>query len=296
MTITLTQEMALALQTAWTMLLNTAFPSIREVARVLGKIVSSFPGVMYGALSYRHIEHDKSSALRNNRWNFDRRMPLSAFNAKLELKWWIANVMTAKNVMTRDQPSCELTTDASNGGWRAVYGTQSKGGLWVLDEKRHHINYLELLAVFLGLKAFCTSQRDRHISLKIDKTTAIAVINHMGTSHSEHLNELCKEIWDWCIARNLWITAGHIAGKANVEADLESRQNQTETEWMLNATLLSQSLKTLQFAPDIDLFASRLNKQFPSYVAYRTYRPDPESIAIDAFTINCSMVFLHLVL
>ena len=52
---------------------------------------------------------------------------------------------------------------------------------------------------------------------------------------------------------------------------------------MLNPTLLSQSLKTLKFAPDIDLFASRLNKQFPSYVAYR---PDPESIAIDAFSIN----------
>ena len=52
---------------------------------------------------------------------------------------------------------------------------------------------------------------------------------------------------------------------------------------MLNTTLFSQSLKTLQFAPDIDLFASRLNKQFPNYVAYR---PDPESIAINAFTIN----------
>ena len=151
-------------------------------------------------------------------------------------------------------------------------------GLWASDEKRNHINYLELLAVFLGLKALCSSHRDRHISLKIDNTTAVAVINHMGTSHSGHLNKLCKEIWDCCIARNLWISAGHIAGKANVKADLESRQNQTITEWMLNTTLFLQSLKTLQFAPDIDLFASRLNKQLPDYVVYR---PDPESIAID---------------
>ena len=90
----------------------------------------------------------------------------------------------------------------------------------------------------------------------------------MGTSHSGHLNKLCNEIWDWCIARNLWISAGHIAGKANVEADLESRQDQTITEWMLNTTLLSQSLKILQFAPDIDLFASRLNKSFARDVCY----------------------------
>ena len=282
MTIKLTREKALALQTACTSLLNTASPTIREVARVLGKIVSSFPGVMYGPLYYRHIEYDKTCALRNHRWNFDRRMSLSA-NAKTELEWWTANVMTAENVMTRGQPSCELMTDASNEGWGAVCGPQSTGGLWTSDEKRHHINYLELLAVFLGLKALCTSHRDRHISLKIDNTTAVAVINHMGTSHSGHLNKLCKEIWDWCIARNLWISAGHIAGKANVEADLESRQNQTMTEWMLNTSLFSQSLKTLQFAPDIDLFASRLNKQLPNYVAYR---PDPDSIAIDAFTMN----------
>ena len=179
-------------------LVNTASPTIREVARVLGKIVSSFPGVMYGALNYRHIEHDKTCTLRTNRWNFDRHMYLGA-KAKSELEWWIAHVMTANNVMTRDQPSCELTTDASNEGWGAVYGKQTTGGLWASDEKRHHINYLELLAVFLGLKAFCSSHRDRHISLKIDNTTAVAVINHMGTSHSDHLNILCKEIWDWFI-------------------------------------------------------------------------------------------------
>ncbi|XP_068734585.1 uncharacterized protein [Montipora capricornis] len=207
-------------------------------------------------------------------------MSLSA-NAKLELEWWIANVLTAENVMTRDQPSGELMTDASNNGWGAVCGPQSTGGLWASDEKPHHINYLELLAVFLGLKALCSSHRDGHIRLKIDNTTAVAVINHMGTSHSGHLNKLCKEIWDWCIARTSGSVRDTLQGK--LEADLESRKNQTITEWMLNTTLFSQSLETLQFAPDIDLFASRLNKQLPNYVAYR---PDPESIAIDAFTIN----------
>ena len=69
------------------------------------------------------------------------------------------------------------------------------------------------------------AHHDRHISLKIDNTTAFPVINHMGTSHSGHLNKLRKEIWDWCIARDLWISARHIAGKANVAADLKSRQN-----------------------------------------------------------------------
>ena len=105
----------------------------------------------------------------------------------------------------------------------------------------------------------------------------------MGTSHSEQLNTLNNEIWAWCISRNLWISAAHIAGKSNVEADHESRQHQTATEWMLNKALLSQAFESLQFTPEIDLFASRLNCQFPQYVAYR---PDPGAMAIDAFSIT----------
>jgi len=109
-----------------------------------------------------------------------------------------------------------LTTDASNNGWGAVHGNQSTGGLWSSNEKSHHINYLELLAVYLGLKAFCSLHCDMHISLRLDNTTAVAVIKHMGTSHSEQLKALNDEIWEWCIARNLWISAGHRFNKLSL--------------------------------------------------------------------------------
>ena len=55
----------------------------------------------------------------------------------------------------------------------------------------------------------------------------------MGTTHSEQFNALSNEIWDWCVARNVWISAGHIAGKSNAEADQESRQTHTATECAL---------------------------------------------------------------
>ena len=51
---------------------------------------------------------------------------------------------------------------------------------------------------------------------------------------------------------NLWISAGHIAGKYNVEADQASRQIQTATEWM-------HALEKLQFTLEIYLSASRVN-------------------------------------
>ena len=46
-----------------------------------------------------------------------------------------------------------------------------------------------------------------------DNTTAVNVINHMGTSHSDPCNSLAKEIWEWCIVRKIWLSVAHIPGK-----------------------------------------------------------------------------------
>lgn len=39
-------------------------PLIREVARVVGLLTSTFPGIMYGPLHYRLTEIDKTRALQ----------------------------------------------------------------------------------------------------------------------------------------------------------------------------------------------------------------------------------------
>jgi hypothetical protein len=56
------------------------------------------------------------------------------------------------------------------------------------------INDLELLALFLGLQTYCKSLNNTHIHVCLDNTTAIAIINHMGTSHSPNCNSLGKHI------------------------------------------------------------------------------------------------------
>ena len=47
--------------------------------------------------------------------------------ARSELEWWVANVMTAKNVMIRDAPLHNLTTDASNEGWGRCTAISQQG-------------------------------------------------------------------------------------------------------------------------------------------------------------------------
>jgi hypothetical protein len=45
--------------------------SIREVARVIGLLVSRFSAVDYGKLFYRNLERAKVEALKNVKGNFD---------------------------------------------------------------------------------------------------------------------------------------------------------------------------------------------------------------------------------
>ena len=149
---------------------------------------------MYGPVHYRFLERDKILALQTSCWDFDKHMSLS-LEAKSELIWWINNIVGAHDILTREAPTITLTTDASKLGWGAVLSRQCTGGLWSSTESQNHINYLELFAVFLGVQTFCSSQHDCHIKLMIDNTTAVAVINHMGTSHPDPLNKLTKEIW-----------------------------------------------------------------------------------------------------
>lgn len=112
MTIQLTREKAITLQNACTELLAIPSPSIRVVASVIGEIVSSFPGVMYGALYYRHLEKVKSQALLRSKCHFDDSMSLSS-HAKSELHCWIQHVGNACNVINHAQPQHQMTTDAS---------------------------------------------------------------------------------------------------------------------------------------------------------------------------------------
>ena len=285
MRITLPENKALETKQLCTELKNTDKPSIRQVAKVLGKIVSTFPAVQYGPLFYRTLEKEKTNALKINKGHFDRPMVLSA-EAKNELQWWIEHVTSTFSPIRRSKPDLELRTDASMAGWGATDLHSVTGGRWdKVDTQKSQgsgINYLETLAAGFGLKSYCSDMRNVHVQLRLDNTTAVSYINNMGGSKSIDCNEAAKDIWKWCIQRNIWLTAAHLPGKLNVEADHMSRKFNDRTEWMLNPQVFREIAQYFG-TPEIDIFASRLNKQVRRYISWL---PDPEAEAVDAFTID----------
>ena len=284
MSVRLTDEKTKKVASACDYLLHTIVYTIREVATVLGILVLSFPGVMHGPLHYRGLEHNKKIALKMNRGDYDRTMSLSS-SAKDEQKWWVQNVQTAYNLISHGSPNHVLYTDASSTGWGAVFEQSYTSGHWTSLELLHHINYLELFTVCLGLLSFFKHKQNVHIRLTIDNTTAFQCINNMETSRSPLCNFMTQKIWDFAARHVIWLSAAHIPGRLNTESDILSREKQVVSDRMLRKDVFEHAISTFNFKPDIDLFASRVNHQLKSDVSSK---PDPEGITIDAFSLNWS--------
>jgi hypothetical protein len=110
-----------------------------------------------------------------------------------------------------------------------------------LEEKRLHINCLELLAGSLAIKTFTKDKVCAHVKLLMDNTAAVAYINKMGGTHSQVLSNLALDLWEWCIHNNVEVSAQHLPGHLNIRADRESRLLPDSSDWKLNPVMF-QSL------------------------------------------------------
>ena len=126
---------------------------MRDVVSSIGTLTSTFPASEFGPLYYRAILKNKVDFLKANKGNFNARIDLTK-NALQEIKWWKNNIFYAFKPIRKVKISKVIYTVASLEGWVAFHGNTPTGRAWLPDEKRLHINVLELKAIFLALKAF----------------------------------------------------------------------------------------------------------------------------------------------
>jgi hypothetical protein len=288
MTITLTTERKSELINCITDLLKKSKCPIRKLAQVIGKMVAAEPAVTHAPLFYKPLEKLKEAQLNKAKGNFDHYMfiPHSVVDS---LNWWLQTIPSSCKSVLRDKPHITLYTDASSKGWGAVNKTEGTktGGNWSTGEQTSHINILELKACQLALHSLCKENKHVHIQIFMDNTTSVSYINKYG-GKTQILDELAREIWLWCLERKITISAVHLPGTTNQEADTLSRSFNDDLEWSLCNKIFSKIQKVFP-GISIDLFASRLNKKLENYVSLR---PEPTAVAVDAFTL-CWSDALH---
>ncbi|KAL7293192.1 hypothetical protein TKK_0013339 [Trichogramma kaykai] len=205
-----------------------------------------------------------------------------------DFEWWKMNIIPSFRVIREYKFKMIIFTDASLSGWGSACAGEKIGGFWSKDEMIHSINYLELLAIFLGLKAFASDASNCEILLRVDNMTALSYINRMGGSRHIKYNLLTSQIWRWAEQRKILLFASYIPSSENTEADEQSRIKNIDTEWEL-APYAYEKIVNIFGAPSIDLFASRVNKKCKIFCSW--YK-EPDASAIDAFTISwCNLNF-----
>ena len=256
--------------------------TVGELASFIGLLISAFDAILEAPLHYRALERNKLDGLGSDR-DFDNEIILSDQSLS-ELRWWQDNVYHKNGKCIRViDVDYRCRTDASFAGWGAIsLDTELYAqGRWSLYEVDENINYLELLAISHALQAFYSNCTNVHIEIQSDNVCAVSYVNDMGGMCSPSLDRLAGSLWNWCLERNIFISAVYIPGKENA-ADSLSREFSDSTEWMLKQDIFNR-LCIHFFQPDIDLFASRLNARLNSFVSRF-----PEPLHLNAFTLDWS--------
>lgn len=134
---------------------------IRKFSSLVGLLMSACPATKYGLLYTKILGREKYLTLILSKGNYDRNMAIST-RVKSDLSWWLDNIDSTVNPI-RQCSSLEIFKDASLTGWGEVCNSTRTHGRWSTTEQSLHINQLELIAAFYGLRCFAKDQRDCEI-------------------------------------------------------------------------------------------------------------------------------------
>lgn len=113
----------------------------------------------------------------------------------------------------------------------------------------------------------------------------------MGGIQLPHLTNVTKQLLQWCEHRKLFMYASYIRSSDNSNADWESRRTHPDIEWQLaDYAYQYQDIINNFSAPNIDLFACRINIKCPTYLSWHR---DPDAYAVNAFTISWTNFFSY---
>lgn len=113
-----------------------------------------------------------------------------------------------------------IESDASKQGWGATSQGVRTGGPWSRKEAQMHINCLEALAAFLAVKCFVSQKRNLTVMLRIDNMSAVTYVNKVGGTVSQNLTSIIKELWMWCMQKDITLVAEHLPGVQNTVRQL----------------------------------------------------------------------------
>ena len=284
MTITLTENKRADLLRVLRLAKHKSKVSLRFLAKVIGKMVAIFPASEEGQLHYRTLECLKTKCFHKyKKWCQKIVLP---HNCISEINWWLQYLDSNLPCKNLRPPVFNATmySDASGDAWGCVTSGGCANGAFSEKQKLCSINTKELMAIYFGISSLKDLLQNKNILCMCDNTTAVSCIVKRG-SQDPTRDKVTRRIFELVWSLNSTLGCTHIPGESNRRADELSRRKfkNDRIDWTLHDSDMARVRKTLQFTPNIDLFASHLNHKYRPYCSYVR---DPGAMHIDCFTLN----------
>ena len=284
------RERLVKLQETLDRLLSRQSASAREISVLLGMMESLSALLPLGKAHKRPLQRAFALRWSQASGSWEDRLELGPWFHHATRQWMDQDWLNSSVPIRLGEPEMEIYTDASNLGWGAHVHSLTASGKWTEPQKSLHINELELLAAQLALDCFRDLLTGTHVRIVSDNTTVVAYLNHQGGTVSESLSTRAEQIVIDLWKRGIHLSARHLAGQANILADLLSRTGLiVPTEWTLSRQVL-EPVWDLWGKPMIDLFATRFSARLPIFVSPV---PDPLAWAVDALSFSWKGLFLY---
>ena len=187
--------------------------TIRQLAKIIGKIVSLFLASLHTQLHYRMMECFKIKAPKANTFYWGAKIHIQGACLQ-ELQWWAQNVSDdTKFCHSLHCPldDVELFTDACDYDFSHMVGMDSQQGLFTDSQRKLTIITKELLTIYYGL-FICKSQlKGKHVLVRSDSVTALSCLKKRGSQDANqdwmtniwdhnrnYLRHMCHRTWPFC--------------------------------------------------------------------------------------------------
>ena len=85
---------------------------------------------------------------------------------------------------------------------------------WAPEKSSFHIITLEMAPALYALKTYTRDVSNCQIQLKVNNISSLTWINKK-TAPNEAIFLIVKEFWEYCIGKNLWVSASYINKNKN---------------------------------------------------------------------------------
>ena len=118
---------------------------------------------------------------------------------------------------------------------------------------------------------FCRYKKDLAVHVQMDNQAALAYLVKMGGTRNLLMIQEAKEIWEFCLANQITLTAEYLAGTSR-------EMKNSSSKWILNKLIFQKLIQALG-----PMFAPRLCHEISKYISWQR---DSQAWMVDEFQIH----------